>query len=132
MSQIKQNEIRIGNLVNHEIFGIVEIFSIYKTSFDISRNGKSKEWFIGVDSCSPIPITEEILLEFGFEKDSIFLWKSISIRSYLKIYKPYQLVKSPYYHINILDKAVIEIKYVHHLQNIVFDLFGEELKRIEK
>jgi hypothetical protein len=68
--------------------------------------------------CKPIPLTEEWLLRFGFEKkyknyemgDFMFFKGSCSRISYK------------------LSLIGINIKHVHQLQNLYFALTGEELK----
>lgn len=62
---INPRDLRLGNLVEHEVFGVVEVVAIYKHAIDVSKDGKTKEWFAGSIE-KPIPLTEEWLLRFGF------------------------------------------------------------------
>jgi hypothetical protein len=66
----------------------------------------------------PIPLTEEWLLQFGFETNDVRYWQISSFRLHINRYG------------ELIFKVVTfeqEIKYVHQLQNIYFDLVGEEL-----
>lgn len=126
MENIKSNELRLGNLVNHELFGVVQIYAIYKNSFDISRDGKSKEWFAGL-GCKAIPLSEEWLLNFGFlqcrensagktyaifidgirfDDTMIVLWSSTGL----------------FWRKNMVMESV------HQVQNLYFGLTGQELE----
>ena len=76
---------------------------------------------VGIRDLSPIELTEEWLIKFGFEKigknfekdNILILWNIID--------KCYDFVHT--------DKG-IEIKYVHQLQNLYFSLTGQELKTL--
>lgn len=124
------SELRIGNLLQGSIVVTVsEILSNNRVRID-----NSKSTFIVGECLSPIPLTEEWLVKFGFE----FIE---SDRNYVK------KTRSNFYHsvswihdageswltMNIYDRGRFEqtfaiIKYVHQLQNIYFALMGEELK----
>lgn len=69
---------------------------------------------------TPIPLTEEWLLRFGWEKllTAIGMFNETWINRFVKIEK----TKSG----DFLFKS-IHIKYVHQLQNLYFALTGEEL-----
>ena len=73
---------------------------------------------------NPIPLTEEILLKFGFEE------KSKSKNFYLGNFR-FHISKPANYDGFIFcdgyDVITDKIKYVHQLQNLYFALTGEEL-----
>jgi len=72
------------------------------------------------DYYQPIPLTEEWLLKFGFVAKN---------EGYLCSNKKVYLSDDFYYYCLYFDcEDVIEIKYVHSLQNLYFALTGEELK----
>jgi hypothetical protein len=116
---ISPNELRIGNLLlnNHVTYKVISI-----DEEGIMADPVSQKHTIDVnirDLVTPIPLTEEWLLSFGFEK----------------MHKYYQLGKVT---INIFNDSAYKlnvsgftpykaIKYVHQLQNLYFDLTGEEL-----
>jgi len=119
---MKANELRIGNLVN-------------KTEQTIrsSRLGISiwdeYDWYaIGdcIDSLEyyePIPLTEEWLLKFGFEKINVN--ERYWVKSVCLIHQRHDegldYLPSPF-------GPVIKYEYVHQLQNLYFALTGEELE----
>ena len=114
---MKANELRIGNYVyfhgDVEEINMVDGFGVI---------GREEQPLCSIDEFEPIPLTEEWLLRFGFEK----------IRG-LHLCKGYSL-NSGEYLVYIDDRGVylktnknIFIKYVHQLQNLYFALTGEEL-----
>jgi len=107
---MKASELRLGNCV-FDAFG--DIFQID---------------FIGICNVDklklqPIPLTEEWLLKFGFEKIENN-WKVLDL--YFGIISWERLAGTMF----CLEKESIflpHIKYVHQLQNLYFALTGEEL-----
>ncbi|WP_294267731.1 hypothetical protein [uncultured Chryseobacterium sp.] len=131
---IKPNEVRKGNLVEYdgrvfEIDTIAEEFPTLNTT----------EFGIGVvdwNNIRPIPLSEEWLLKFGFQKEDegsvsvqFHYGDNLVTRDYLlsliwiKDYKSNNnaLKGFPFY-----NNGHFTIKTVHHLQNLVFAL-GKEL-----
>lgn len=104
---INEKELRIGNLIfNH--------YNNVKTVFTINKNMNNGH------PLNPIPLTEEWLIKFGFEKTD-FGGKCFSYGDIL-IYpneSEYRLFAHQY-----IKGA---LKYVHQLQNLYFALTGEEL-----
>ena len=127
---IQANELRIGNFLNSERFGICQVITIYKNNFDVSTEGKhKKEWFLGLE-CNPIPITEEWLLKFGFEKDEEFDNHFVDFGSLKQEIIRYA-IDSNYFTIELFAGQVFEIentKYIHQLQNLYFALIQKELE----
>jgi hypothetical protein len=68
------------------------------------------------DKLKPIPLTEEWLLKFGFDKIDFQF-----IKNGIKLFP----IRDLYYRGNFPIKS--DIKYVHQLQNLFFALTGEEL-----
>ena len=111
---MKANELRIGNLVYsletndvQKIIGINEEYiSIDTVTFD----------YLSYDEITPIPLTEEWLLKFGFK--------------YNKGFDIYQkddfIIRRKDF---VLCNIDIEVKfeYVHRLQNAYFELKNKEL-----
>ena len=114
---MKANELRIGNLLRDKIsktelkvIGLAEenisTYVIDRDKFPL-KNG----WRI-----EPIPLTEEWLLKFDFEITNNFQTKD-RFQTHIQdgvIWFEYGYI-------------VIELKYVHQLQNLYFALTGEEL-----
>ena len=77
--------------------------------------------FTGKLSCmKPIPLTEEWLLKFGFERSGLY-----NVKDEVYVYDEYGLTDTGFeYRFNYTQ---IKLKYVHQLQNLYFALTGEEL-----
>lgn len=108
---MKASELRIGNLVylvdKEKVWEILDGYEIDKCDEN--------------SLVEPILLTEELLLKFGFQTDSVMFWiKTLSIGHF----------KDGFYflpNINRITQKGIQIKYVHHLQNLYWCLSGEEL-----
>jgi hypothetical protein len=116
------NELRLGNYVAHSHIknGVecefAEVESIWFT-------GLSNHYGVGVDkysgtndSVKPIPLTEEWLLKFGFEKALNGWWCPDEVVSYKEGYAGFG------------TNTYTQIKHVHQLQNLYFALTGKELE----
>ena len=80
------------------------------------------------NTCKPIPLTEEWLLKFGFEKAPLvdkYLKGYFTYDSKLKYFTYFTDIEDGGYENIIIQKE--KLKYVHQLQNIYFALIGEEL-----
>jgi len=124
---MKANELRIGNylLLCNEI---VNISAGFIADYDFSKRNKFNENTpIRENDVSPIPLTEEWILKFGFEKEfeHIFIFPnnmSIRIVGYAWNIQMFDLCCEWY------DTPIRSIKYIHQLQNLYFALTGEELE----
>jgi hypothetical protein len=126
---MKAQELRIGN---YHLYHIVdkldergeydEICKIDADDFGILENFDCPEY-------KPIPLTEEWLLKFGFEKMSsnyergwLLLWGNLKTGTIdFVINEPHSS-----------KRHITALKYVHQLQNLYFALTGEELKIKQK
>jgi hypothetical protein len=114
---IDANELRIGNLYNDN--------GVFKKA---SPSTIDEVWNAPRSWCKAIPLTEEWLLKFGFEKkywgndgnQHPFMQKGLVIIDLLD------------HTIETASGLVIQIKYVNQLQNLYFALTGEELKQQEQ
>jgi len=120
---MKATELRIGNLVNAELAS-GNVINHTITALNILRISENDSVF----KFEPIPLTEDWLVKFGFEKDS---------RSG-NVYQVYYYGLNPetYDHLIIIkntgkgffySNAYNKINYVHQLQNLFHTLTGEEL-----
>lgn len=134
---MKANELRIGNLIygcyydenisDDELLSLCEVLAI-----DLTGNSEheiyvdSKENIEHFNNFKPIPITEEWLLKFGFEKRDLFTFYKdklcIRIKNPLDKFDPNGRVYWNSW--TILEK---QPEYVHQLQNLYFAITGEEL-----
>lgn len=122
-------ELRIGNLVNHE-----QTTHVIKS---IGGSRVSSVWIRGTDNdvynssikhIKPIPLTEEWLVSFGFRRKEKIVNEDVYVKGSLGIFPDYNIVV--YYVETCKDGShtiPITLKYVHQLQNLFFCLCGEEL-----
>ena len=108
---MEAKELRIGNLVYDNLGGILKIKGI-NTDSDLSH-------------LKPIPLTEEWLIEFGFEEVSNE-WFLDGFNFHLYLSKTGLVIRG----LVIFSKNVsnLKINYVHQLQNLYYALTNEELK----
>jgi hypothetical protein len=113
-------ELRIGNLVDlgNRIAKINEIYHRACTVLDLEETQDTIEDY---ERTKPIPLTEDWLLKFGFDKlPIVFEYK----RFYL-----YKQDNSDIWRLNHsgTNAHITTLKYVHQLQNLYFALTNEEL-----
>lgn len=71
MKALRAEELRIGNKIGYNVF-IGETFTVKAITTNrvlITRDKTRMEFKPEYSECEPIPLTEEWLLKFGFEKD---------------------------------------------------------------
>jgi hypothetical protein len=76
----------------------------------------------------PIPLTEEWLLNFNFEKSTVFGNFKVKARDYyhsIKYYDGEWIYSNDYSDADCY--CIASVKYVHQLQNLYHALTGEEL-----
>lgn len=122
---MKANELRIGNWVEQTLY------SSPTESMINTVDGSYIAWLEKGDAdCKPIPLTEEWLLKFGFEKDQ---YGDFYIEFNGTKYKSYIIDINngiSAFGVSYQDDTFYfawNIKYVHQLQNLVYALTGEEL-----
>ncbi len=113
-------ELRIGNLLSIDGMGVVKVGALNPekgvtgvgaNTDEIAKitNKKNGEW-----SFTPIPLTEEWLVKFGFGVEVFVNGTEFSVVDGIAS-------------LNYREMEVMKIKYVHQLQNLYFALSGEEL-----
>ena len=124
---MKSTELRIGNLVNGVLTNkhyTIDAWALREMENGNYQNSYDTETKVFV----PIPLTEEWLLKFGFERhhadyaNDIMYIKNVPDNTEFEwgVY-PNELGSG----IQIQNRNIL--KYVHQLQNIYFALCGEEL-----
>jgi hypothetical protein len=129
---MKTNELRIGNWVNFIPDNGNFIISDIKTFNENTING------LELEDCQPIPLTKEWLYKFGFKNidkgDNDYITYTDSNHDYylqLDVRKKdgkYSILDNSFD--DLRDFSMIDISYVHQLQNLYFALTGEELQYI--
>ena len=121
IQQLNAAELRIGNLVEYEnaIFEIDIIAREFPSLNTIAYGVGVVRWI----DLKPIPLTEEWLLKFGFQKlyDNYYLLYvgSLTINYY------YNYSGSTWKF--MLEEQLLDIKYVHEVQNLYYSLTKTEL-----
>jgi hypothetical protein len=113
---MEASELKIGNL----------IYKCYPEGNEVVEVKNISENFVnslGISSIKPIPLTEEWLLKFGFEKNENGLFKLFN-ESEVPILLNEDLNGWTCDGINF---SVNGTQYIHQLQNLYFALTGEEL-----
>jgi len=140
---IDNKTLRIGNLVEYNGLHLTVI--AIRTN-DIFLDG-GKSFFLKVNEINPIPITEESLVNMGFEKRNDLIFKEFHYRwndpiqeddeteeleysinfnfeDYTKI-----SIETHNEHGHYSDMPMPHIKYMHQLQNLYYSKTGEELEQ---
>lgn len=128
---MKANELRIGNLIQtKEYKSARRIICFYGSSDVLVDSGyvtfpTDDESEYSLNELEPIPLTEEWLLKFGFEKINETDWQSPS-----SCYR-WDTAREGMQFLTLDDEWLFfsngEVEYVHQLQNLYFALTGEEL-----
>ena len=133
---MKATDLRIGNLVTDK-------WSVGKYPFKIVSIGKNichyfgnQEFSAKYEDLEPIPLTEEWLLKFGFEKAK----HSHGYDCYIKDGFDFDIVSHGRYWVLAIytDESCTDslyfahgrFEYVHQLQNLYFSITGSELQLV--
>jgi len=134
---MKANEFRIGNLVERD-GNILEVIRVAKdgiVNYDLVR--KSQGMHVNSGNVIPIPLTEEWLLKFGFEKIDRRINETYEKDLGAFYFQIILMNDDKSYNVRFSNDTFKEegdrvglglIYYVHQLQNLFFVLTGEELK----
>jgi|SRR5690606_21259110 len=123
---IDARELRLRNLLSYND-NVVEVSNIGSNGFETTKDGVlygSRDL-----SCyEPIPLTEQWLIDFEFEKENQYV---VGVGAYSKMVKGELVLllnnEGHYYTVTCPFKPVL--KAVHHLQNLYFELSKEELTK---
>ena len=126
---IQSQELRIGNYVFDIDGDILQIGEILNIGVKFKNTSLSSRY----EKINPIPLTEEILLKFGFEKDENEIFHIDLFTHYLELmysmdcYYPIYIQKAQMSSENEQRIGLNNLEFVHQLQNLYFALTGEEL-----
>ena len=123
---MKANELRIGNFVSTEGIDFVEVSKIDADFGICYKIPQEFGQFYPYKEVEPIPLTEEWLMRFGFDKVL-----PRNDKMYYRLNDDFVIEEN---NVFLLGDDAFEmlklrrkIKYVHQLQNLYFALTGEEL-----
>ena len=123
---MKPQELRLKNYVNFNST-IVRVMTISNKYINVRNQRDYLITFLDFSKyILPIPITEQWLLDLGFEYwvvDKAYFYKDYFFHTELPEEMKYYL---PYFNMDIYIGSV-KIQYVHQLQNFYFALTGKEL-----
>ncbi|WP_286709982.1 MULTISPECIES: hypothetical protein [Sphingobacterium] len=127
---ITANQLRIGNYVASDHFKdrdvIVKVRLIGQEQAIVEHPNGLTEPMLYQGEMRPIKLTDEILLKCGFEDISSYKDFRLSINE--DLYIEVSLRKNINAYVSISDIDIINVIYLHQLQNLFFTLCGEELK----
>jgi len=125
---MKAEELSIANVSVSFLYEFVNKF----TDIEIPKEA-IKETLDQLYDFKPIPITEDWLLDLGFEKEegklySLYVDDNLDVSLWSDTY-----FSNPTIELTCNGRVVCkDIKYVHELQNLYFALTGKELKTIKR
>lgn len=130
---IKPNELRIGNFVlntiDNEYVKIASLIQVMRNEFDIEVIAKDEMFYqISEYNLEYIPLTEQWLLDFGFDKTSDKDSYDYILRIGDTIIQGSWETKDVISGVQILDFSFQDKvwRYVHELQNLIFIISGED------
>lgn len=132
---IKANELRLGNYLQlkgenfrvSEIQNNLQCVELKRKNLENPRLNDYEECDLDCNDLIPIPITEIILLSYGFKKrKSCFGYWIYEIMFHHTVFSVEEVdLGLCYFYIG--NTHVSQTRYVHELQNLYFSITGEEL-----
>lgn len=142
-SMIQANELKLGNFLIHKEYGLAMVVSISSDNTVFLENQVSSEDYnCDLDeNIEPIPLTEEMLLKCGFEKNKssytfiidefTILWYNESDMFHKSSFEVHlcKLLYNPNGEISTKRANFkIDVEYLHQLQNLFFALTNKDLE----
>lgn len=145
---IKAKELRIGNLVEEEVLGMVRIISILSDvvcvackNMKTDRSIEDLDYSLNLKSVKPIPLTPEILERCGLSKTlgelsiggvpcAQFNFPSEFFSILTQDAKDRNLFHLNFHYVcdeSNEEQNLKSVKYLHELQNLTYALTGQEL-----
>lgn len=121
---MESKELRIGNYISvYGEFKNVESIGYYGIGF----NGGFAKYKL--PNLEPIPLTEELLLKCGFEDCNSYKDYRLYLPPHQEAYLELSIRNGIVCGFGISeDPMLLDLEYVHQLQNIYFALTGQELE----
>lgn len=120
---MKPTHLRIGNIINNPKGELIEVCGIKiikteeqyfeKVYVDVCEN------YYHATALTPIPLTEDWLIKFGYIKSGNFRFTG---RGFIDLFSHKNNVTCS------INDIEINLRYVHQLQNLFFALMGFELE----
>ena len=124
---MEANTLRIGNLLQDQFGNLLKVIELTEKSIVTSVIDRSKYPLPDGWKAQPIPLSEDILLKLGFEKDEYDIERPMYYT-----FKGFRLnCNVGFLTLNnsneLADFKPIELKFLHQIQNLFHSLTGEEL-----
>ena len=124
---MKINELRIGNYVNHKVYGTVEIMSIIQTGQVAIRTDRNQIFTVGISKVSPIAIDENWLIDFGFKagnQNCVYSKKSNNYVAKMFFFDAWNLTINRK---GVAEVELVDFFTVHSFQNLIYNITEVEL-----
>jgi hypothetical protein len=144
---IQANELRLGNLVS-PVQGVLfekatkdfvrhlagklahlPILTIKQEYVTVSYSFDDVLYYqdVGFEDIKPIPLTEEILLKCGFEKNVPDIWQSYKKDKFCNKLRLIEHINGDYFQF-CWNESSTNLYNLHQFQNLYFALIGKELE----
>lgn len=133
MHKLNVNELRLGNYVNYEqtihYITLVDRLGFIETRY-LNQDINEEDYRCSIGTINPIILTEQLLEQLGFIRSGydLLFWKHSKIKEEFAGINWADKDIPEYQFLNFLiDGKIIQIHYVHQLQNLFYVLTNEEL-----
>lgn len=130
---LNTKKLKIGNFVKEDVLGEVKVVEIYNKSIlvevlnlGIDKQISTHRYTLHIDNVSPIPITKEYLIKFGFFHYENEKYKKINVCDFDEII--YDINDAGIYCELFGRWFPNSYAYVHDLQNFYYSLMCQELE----
>jgi hypothetical protein len=123
---ITPQELRIGNWLEWDDESHEQV-QVEQITCNKDDSGEIQNWFVNgglIEDFVLIPLTEEWLLKFGFNGDSILGTQTLYRLNGIEIWA---FRNDKTFMVDNIKRKKVELKFVHQLQNLYFALTGQEL-----
>lgn len=139
---MKANELRLGNYLQldgenyhvNEIYNNLQCVELKRKNLENPKLNDYEECDLDCNDLLPIPLTEEWLLNLGFNSEYKKGWIGIDVKhengtttDFVLSYPQRMGMWQTFFAFEYDSFRFVELKYVHQLQNLYFALTGSEL-----
>ncbi|MEO3210392.1 hypothetical protein [Parabacteroides distasonis] len=120
------NVVQVYDWYKDKKYKLFHVISIDRDSEYINLSDRAIKTSIPYKEIEPVPLTEDILLKYGFKKDR----NSFCIGDWDCDFTLRHYSNEVFYMVNVSESQLFgpEIKYLHQLQNLYYALENKELE----